>query len=274
MTDDTPISRRTVLRGAAGTAVIAAGAGGLAWITGPTTATQINISDTQVATDDGDLSVLDLLLNDYYAIWDGFDKRVAAVAFRDRVRHVASDQVHELFDQRGDDADPVLLTEISSQGNGGDGWGGPGEFASTFDSKTEPDTSVVQRPGVDGPDTAFAGWVHADVLWRLASDTPGDSGHSIEDPALLGDALPAMDNPDDGTTDWHTIQLIKEVYLYRLPEGDESADLQTQNGTGVVLMGGDDGTAPKIQATPRFRVGVINEPDEEEPQGEGEAQAG
>lgn len=261
-----------------GTAI--AGGAAFAALTGPAASASVTISNTSVQTDDGDLSYVDVDMGDFYAVWDGFDVPVAAVAFVDTVTHVGgpsggSGDSHVLYDQRGVDAQPVLLADISSQGSGSDGWGGPGEYASTFDTKTAPDTSVVNQPGSGGPTEARAGYVHADVLWRIVSDDlSAHPAHSIEDPAVLGTDLPAMDNPDDGTTHTHTLELTKEVYFYTLQDNGNSPLTATDGSTSVYPMGADDGTMPKVEATPAFDVDVVNQASTSSTDGSGTSTSG
>lgn len=278
MAADLPVSRRTALRGIAGALGAAAAGGAVIYAgTGPATAASVTIGDTTVAVDDGHLSFVDLNLTDYYAIWDGFDVPVAAVAYRDVLVFEGDGSEHVLYDQTGVDAQPIRLDAISTQGSGGDGWGGPGEYASTFDTGTEPTTSVVNQPGAGGPAEATAGWVHATVDWRLISDDAADTGRSIEDPAVHGGSgpFPSLDEETDGESITHTFTLRKQVHLYRASDpGTGVSSIQTENGATVWPMGEVDGTEALVEATPSFAVTVENTPSEDSTQGGGTTSSG
>ena len=222
---------------------IAAGGIGLSLTAGPVAAASFNISGTDISVDDGDVSYLDLSVDDHWAIWDGFDRPVAAVAFRDVIRNPDTGVSHELFDQRGDDRQPVLLSEFSGKGDSS-GWGGGGEYASE-----DPDTYVQAT----GPTTA--GFVHADVNWRLLDDE-GANAQSIEDPGDTDDF--DLDNLTDDTTETTKLELVKQVWLYS-NEQTGRGSISTQNGTTVYLMGNDDGTREKIEVVEAFNVDVRNE---------------
>lgn len=279
MAADLPVTRRTALKGLA-SAVGIAGAGGAAlyYGTGPATAAQVAIADTAVSVDDGHLSFVDLDLADYYAIWDGFDVPVAAVGYKDILVYDGDGSEHTLYDQTGVDAQPIMLDAISSEGDGGDGWGGPGEYASTFGTKTTPDTNTINQPGVNGnPAEATAGWVHADVLWRIISDDDADTGHSIEDPAVHGGSgpFPSLDVDADGESETHMFTLRKQVHLYRSTDpGTGVSSLQTVNGETVWPMGEVDGTEALVEATPSFGVTVENTPSEDSTSGSGSTTSG
>lgn len=266
------LNRRTALKGIAGAAGLAvAGGAGLWALTGPSVAASVNINGTTVEVDDGHLSFVDLDLEHYFAVWDGFDVPVAAVAFEDILEVASVEGAHTLFDQR-EAAAPVLLSEISTQGEGGDGWGGPGEYASTFDTGTAPDTTVVNQPDVDGPAEATAGWVHADVFWRLITDDAGDSGHSIEDPAVHGDGgdIGSLDSEIDGETETHLMALRKRVHLYQSePNGQDGVTTDRAEATVYPMTAGEDGTIAFVEGLPKFEVAVTNELSEQNTEGDG-----
>lgn len=239
------MERRQLLKsaGALGS-VLAVGGIGLNLSSQTVAAASFSISGTTISIDDGDVSYVDLSVADHFAVWDGFDRPVAAVAYRDVLRNPDTGQTHELYDQRGDDAQPIRLSEISSKDSGSDGWGGPDEYASK-----DPD-SYVQA---DGPTTA--GYVHAGVDWRILDDE-GTNAKSIEDPADTDDF--AIDNPQDDTTKTTKLELVKQVWLYS-DEDTGRQSISTQNGQTVYLMGNDDGTREKIDVTEAFKLKVRNE---------------
>lgn len=269
------LNQRGALKTIAGAGSLATVGGlGLLLGTGPVTAASVSIDSSSVSVDDGEVSFVDLTVDSFKAMWDGFDVPVAAVAYKDTIRRANGSASHVLFDQNGVDQDPILLEEISSKGDGSDGWGGPGEYASTFEANESADTSVLNQPGEDGPATATAGWVRADVDWRLLSDAdnPEEDGKSIESPGDVDDF--GLDVDSDGDTVTYTLELIKEVYLYSLEDTGRTS-LTTQNqGETVYLMGADDGTAEKIQAIAAFDVAVTNEPASTSTTGSGSSSAG
>lgn len=271
------LTRRKALKtiaGAGGAATV--GGAGLLFGTGPAVAASVNIGDSDVSVDDGDVHFVDLTIDSHKAMWDGFDRPVAAVAYRDVIRRQNGSASHVLYDQRSDPG-PVLLENISSKGDGSDGWGGPDEYASTFEENETADETVLNRPGVDGPATATAGWVHAGVDWRVLSDmTSGDdvdqNGKSIETPGDVDDFGLNVDT--DGETVDFGLEMVKEVYLYTL-ESNGQTSRTTQDGSATVqLMGADDGTREKIQAIAPFTVSVTNEAAATSVSGSGSSSAG
>lgn len=240
------MDRRTVLRGAAGAAGLA-GIGGLGLLAANPTAAATNsvtINDVEVATDEGDLSFVDVAVQGFIS-WDGFDVPVDAIAFEVIVEVQANGETgsHTLFDQREKDG-PVLIENISSQGTGSDGWGGPGEYVDEV------------------ADDHRAGHVHHDSDWRYLADGDVATAKSVENPAVIGTDVPEMDNPDDGTTRSQAVTLVSNLYLYS--ETDTGADpvaSETRFGDGrdVYPLGQDDGTFERAHGESTFTVDVVNE---------------
>lgn len=245
------LTRRTALKGAAAAGLLG-GLGALA--TNPAGAqisNAVSINDITVATDEGDLSFVDVAV-DGSVSWDGFDVPVDAFAWEVIVHVEAAGGAtgsHTLFDQRasGGGDGPVLLANVSSQGNGGDGWGGPGEFVDHL------------------ADDNRAGLIQHDSDWRYLADSDVAVAKSIEDPAVIGTDVPELDNDADDSTITHVVTLDSRLYLYSETDtGATPVASETRFGDGrdVYPLGQDDGTFERARGQSSFDVAVTNEPAE------------
>lgn len=213
------------------------------------TSSTMDISNSSVSNDDGDVSKLGVSLT-HEAMWDGFDVPVHAVEYRDVLEIRDADGnvlgTHVLRD--GTDT-PVLLENFSGDGDA-DGWGGPGEYFS---------------PGVEDEDDPYAeagylsGSVHADIDWTLAADSNVDSaninsppGGSVADTTDFG-----LDNETDDSTVTYTVILKKTVQFYT--RDDNGSYTTAIDGVTVALMGSDDGTFSETKTNGTFYLDVTNE---------------
>lgn len=188
MSENTPLSRRTVIKALGGTGIAAAtGGAALLATTGTAAAAQsFSIDGSSVSLDDGQVS--------YVAIdsagslsWDGFDVAVERLRFVSEVRLPGeSTGWHTLADSVSD-----TLANWSSQGSGSDGWGGPDEY-------------VVSNDGT-------AGEVHTGVQWAIISDGSHPSQFdSIQTPVDWTDLLSVGTDGDSKTT---TVEMRSTVYF-------------------------------------------------------------
>lgn len=235
---DHQLDRRTALKGLGTLAAVGAGAGGLAALTGGAAAAiqlDASISDTSYSGDQGDV--------DYVAVdidktinWDGFDEPLRYIGFRHEITldDGGSTPWHVLYDQRSD-----RLTDWSSQGSGGDGWGGPGEY--------------IDSHGGDKADY-LKGTAKADVSWAIISDGSHPSGYdSVQTPV---DWTATLSEGGDGVTTTHTVRWKTTLTFY------------TEDSNGdPVQIDPNDGVAEVVGQT-TFDVTVTNEAGETDGSGE------
>lgn len=219
--------------GSIGTASIA-GLGAAALSSGAAAASSnLTISDTSLSNDDGDVTQVGVAIT-HDASWDGFDKSVDAVSYRDVIKKVQGNgtiaATHVLYDNT--DA-PVLLANWSGSGDS-NGWGGDGEYTT-------------------GPGTS--GTVNADIDWTVLAENPSTAANSVESPGNLSDF--GLDNATDNSSEQTTLRYVKEVSFYTT---DSSGSYTSDDGsTTLALMGGDDGTVADTRAEGDFVVTVTNE---------------
>jgi len=235
------MNRRNFLKvaGAGGAAAAASGIGIIA-TTGSATASEFTISDpSAITTDDGTVNYVRLDA-EHEATWDGFDSDAQYVRYYDDVT-VRPNTENET--QRINDTGLVDLSDVSSDGKGSDGWGGPREYTS-------------------GP--GKAGHIHASIDWNIVGDPnasdPSEGGpRSVESPA---DLLYLLAAEEDGSTKDSKIVLTKRVRFYDANEdpltgpngqyddavAEDSFVVSVTNeaattgssGSGDATMGGDD----------------------------------
>lgn len=226
------LSRRNVLKAIGGSATIMGAGAGLLVATSPAVAVNFSINNSQpVTTDDGTIAAVGLEAN-LTAEWDGLDIPLAGVAYRDSFD--VNGLSHTVYDNTNN---PVWLEDFSSDGDGSDGWGGPGEHTT--------------GPGLNGS-------VRADIDWRILT-APGIPPKSVESPGPLGDAQ--IEEPDDGEHNTSKIDYTKEVVFYYDVDGSLVRQDQLPN---------DDGTVDSVTAADQFTVNVGNQPAQAGPQGDGE----
>jgi len=227
--DSLDLDRRTVLKGLGGAATVGAVGGGSLVLTGGAAAQaqfDATITDTTLSNDQGDLDWLGVSL-DKTISWDGFDVPVAYIGFTHdiTIQDSGSTPWHTLYDMVSD-----KLTNWSSKGSGSDGWGGPGEYVSTY----------TGDKSVDG----LKGEAHADVKWAVISDGSHPSGYeSVQTPVDWTSRLSAG---EDGTTESNTLKWRTTLTFYEDNSGSPS---QIAESDGV----------PEVEATETFDVAVTNE---------------
>lgn len=233
MKSNIELDRRKVLGTVGGLAVAGSG---FAALTGGATATSgsLDIGDSEVHTDDGDLTEVNVKL-DHTVTWDGFDIPVHAAEYRDVIRVYDSNNnllgSHVLRDETDT---PKMLENWSGDGDS-NGWGGDGEHTS--------------GPGTEGN-------VNADILWTVLSDSDNTPTHSIPQgqPASVEDF--GLDNETDGSVRDYTVEFVKTVRLYTK---DSGGSYTASDGTSLRLMGGDDGTVGEVKSSGTFTLSVGNE---------------
>jgi hypothetical protein len=230
------MERRNLLKAVGGIAVTASasGVGVLAMSGGAAAQSSFTIGDSSVTLDDGDVSKIGVQLS-HEVSWDGFDIPVEAASYTDTI---------ELRDGNGNTLDsatifdnsnnPVLLEGWSSEGSGGDGWGGAGEYTS--------------GPGTEGS-------VNADLDWTVLSDDPaGDGG--TETPGDIDDF--GIENPTDGSEEDFILRYTKTVTLFTT-ESNGGTAVSAADGTTVYQLGVDDGTVGEVVGQDNFTVTVGNQ---------------
>lgn len=257
------VTRRTALRSIAAIAA-AVGTGGMLLSVGSSSAaaTSINVTGTTLVNDVGDISFVDLNIDDFYAKWSGYDIEVAAIGHRALFK-VEDGDWHELYDQTGQHEQPVLLSEMSSRGSADDGWGGVEDYASempdSYSRATSPSTS---------------GYVHSAPNWRLATDNIEEHpAKSVETPAVIGQDIRELDNPVDGSTRTFNVLLKLQVWLYTFEDLD-TAPIKTIGGAEVFPFGTETEMPGIIEAEPLFTVNVVNEAASTSSDGSGGADSG
>lgn len=260
------MERRKLLKfmgGIGATSVL--GIGGIAAFSSGAAASSsgLTINDANVTEDDGDVSKVGVFLN-HSASWDGFDEPVHAVEYRDvlRVYDNSGNQLgsHVLRDGLNT---PVLLENISTQGNSGDGWGGDGEYADVDAADEDEDDSHAEAG-------YLAGSVYADIDWTLIADPTAQNVNTPPQGSVADTSTFGIDNETDDSTAKYTIELKKIVQFYTR---DSSGGYQTDNGKSVALMGGDDGTVSKTEASGQFTLSVTNDPSTQSSSGTGSSNA-
>jgi hypothetical protein len=233
MKSNIELDRRTVLGTVGGLAVAGSG---FAALTGGATATSGNLSigDSQVSSDNGDLSEVNVSL-DHEVTWDGFDYAVDAAEYRDVIRVYDKDGnklgAHVLRDETDT---PKMLKNWSGNGDS-NGWGGDGEYTS--------------GPGTEG-------FVHADIHWTVLADDPASASNPVPQ-GQPGDVDNfGLDNNTDGSWAEYTVEFVKIVRLYAK---DSNGSYTADDGTSVRLMGGDDGTVGEVKSSGTFTLKVGNE---------------
>lgn len=235
---DHRLNRRSILKGLAGAGAVAGvgGAGFLAATGGAAAAVELDVSigDTTIANDEGDV--------DYVAVdvdkvleWENFDVPLRYIGFR-----------HEItLDDGGDTGWHVLydnmsgrLTDWSSQGDGSDGWGGPGEYVGAH--------SNADHEGNDPEASEYTtGTAYADVSWAIISDGSHPAGYdSVQTPVNWTGRLAEA---EDGTTTTHTVRWRTTLTFY------------TEDGDGNAVQVTDADGVPSVQGEDSFDVTVTNE---------------
>lgn len=239
-TDKADIDRRTVLKGLGGLATVGAvGVGGMTLTgSGMAASSSLDISDpSAVTTDDGNIKRVTLNLS-HSVSWDGFDKPVDAVAWKDTltVRPKSDNPVtHTVYDNT---QSPVLLENFSSKGDGSDGWGGSGEWAEYQ----------------EGQHAKESGEVHADIDWNVIVDPRYAGPQSVEDPYEI-DGNSVIEPTTDGETLKSGIEYKKALYFYTT----DRSKVRTDSGEKSVGLLTGDGVKKVEKASDTFTLTVTNQ---------------
>lgn len=230
------MERRNLLKAVGGIAATASagGVGVLAMSGGAAAQSSFSIDDSSVTLDDGDVSKIGVEL-DHTVTWDGFDVPVEAASYTDTIelRDGNGSTLHSatIFDNSNN---PVLLENWSTDGSGGDGWGGPGEHTS-------------------GPGTQ--GGVNANIDWTVLSDDPNADG-GTESPGDINAF--GIENTTDGSEQDFILRYTKTVTLFTTEQNGGTA-VSAADGTTVYQLGVDDGTVGEVVGQDTFTVTVGNE---------------
>lgn len=230
------MERRSVLKTIGGIGITGAIGLGATGFTGGAAAasSKLKIRNSKVSNDDGDVTQVGVTI-DHTASWDGFDRSVDAVAYRDVIKEVRGNGSTGATQVLYDNTDaPVLLDNWSSDGSGGDGWGGPDEHTT-------------------GAGTS--GDVNAGIDWVVLAENPGSAAKSGESPGQIGAF--GLDNDTDGTKKTVQLRYVKQVSFYTEDAG--GAYTSDDGSTTLALMGGDDGTLRRTVSKGDFKVTVGNE---------------
>lgn len=236
---DHRLDRRSVLKGLAGAGAVAGvgGAGFLAATGGAAAAIELDasITDTSYSGDQGDVDwvavEIDKTLN-----WDGFDVPLRYIGFKHEITldDGGSTPWHVLYDNMSG-----RLTDWSSEGDGSDGWGGPGEY--------------IESHGGDKAEY-LTGVAKADVAWAIISDGSHPAEYdSVQTPV---DWTGTLSEAQDGATTTHTVRWKTTLTFYT--EDSEDAPVQITP---------DDGVSEVVGET-SFDVTVTNEGGETTGSGE------
>jgi len=250
------VDRRTILKGAGGIAGLGIAGIGASAFTGSAVAANLNITDpSTVTTDDGQIQFVNVALT-HTAEWDGFDRPVDAVAYRDRViiRPQSDNKDYVVYDNTNN---PVLLDNYSSQ-NGSDGWGGDGEYVSDTGS---PDSQHYREHGA----------VNATIDWNIIVDPRYADAKSVETPYEINGSS-VLEPETDGESKSSTIRYEKTVHFYEGGSGDNSV-VTDDGSTDVVPMTGD-GVEESVSSVGEFTLTVQNQANTQTGSGDGTANAG
>lgn len=251
------VDRRTILKGAGGIAGLGIAGIGASALTGSAVAANLNITDpSTVTTDDGQIQFVNVAI-DHTAEWDGFDRPVDAVAYKDTItlRPNSDGITHTVYDNT---SNPVLLDEYSTQGSGSDGWGGPGEYVS--DTGSEGEQHYREH-----------GTVHATIDWNIIVDPRYASAKSVETPYEI-DGSSVLEPETDGESQSSTIKYEKTVHFYEEGTGENSVTTDIA-GTEVIPMTGD-GVEESVTSIGEFSLTVQNQANTQTGSGDGSANAG
>jgi len=244
MKQDSPISRRGVLKatgGVAGAALV--GGAGLAAMTGGASAQasfDLNISDAAtLSNDEGKLHWVGVDAQKIIE-WDGFDVPVEYIRFKHEIALAGETDWHVLYDGRSGH-----LNDWSGKDDS-NGWGGDGEYVTEY---TGDETDGTKGRAV------------ADVQWEIISDGDYDNGYgtNVPNPA---DWTEQMSVKMDGASAQHEIKWRTTLTLY------------TENSNGKAVEITDDDGAQLPQTTERFVVPVNNEEGVPTGDTEGSSQSG
>lgn len=250
------VDRRTIIKGAGGIAGLGLAGIGATAFTGSAVAANLTIQDPDtVTTDDGQIQFVNVAL-DHTAEWDGFDRPVDAVAYRDTITlRPNSDSVsHVVYDNTNA---PVLLDNYSSDGSGSDGWGGPGEHVS--------DTG-----GEESQHYREHGKVHANIDWNIVVDPRYASAKSVEDPYEI-DGSSVLEPETDGNSKTSTIEYQKDVFFY---EADSNGGYTSDDGSTTLALMTGDGVEKRVRSVGQFALTVQNQANEQTGSGSGSSSAG
>lgn len=224
------LSRRTALKGIGGAVGAAVAGGGTFFaMTGGAAASielSADISGTSYSGDQGDLDWVAVDISKTID-WDGFDVPLRYIGFKHEITLDDGGDTpwYALYDQMSG-----RLTDWSSDGDGSDGWGGPGEYVDPYTGDKE-----------DG----LEGVAHADVQWAIISDGSHPNQYdSVQTPVDWTDTLSVG---TDGAIETHTVNWKTTLTFY------------TEDGDGnAVQISSDDGVAEVVGET-NFDVDVTNE---------------
>lgn len=245
------MDRRTLLKSAgvltAGGAVV--GTGLFAGSVGASTTDNFTISDASpITTTDGSVGYVTVTA-DHKVVWTGFNTAVAAVAYTDVLE--VNGETFTIYDNTpgGSHDGPVRLADYSTKDNQGDGWGGPGEYAS------EDPSSYVAATG-----PAQEGFVHATIDWNVLTNDQ-NTAKSVENPGDI--SLAGLEPANDGESKTTTLTYKKTVTFYK------------DDGSGnLVAMTTDDGALPSATSTATFDVTVEDEASTTTSSGDGTSESG
>lgn len=235
------MNRRDLLKsvGGIGFATAAVGAGGFAAF-GSSAAAQsgssLNIGNSSVSNDDGDLSEIIVKLS-HKAQWDNFDVGVDAVSYTDKI---------SITDGSGNDRGSHFLlknyvVDFEDDLDGDGTWGNNEQY--NFNVRDEDNNANGPRPSV------LDGSIDANITWTILIDpTATAEFNSVQTPAVIGQDVDDIDVDQDNTTVSYTIDYTKTVKFYK-----------ENSGGGYTQLGSDDGTLAETTAQGQFTVDVGNE---------------
>lgn len=250
------VDRRTILKGAGGIAGLGIAGIGASALTGSAVAANLQITDpSTVTTDDGQIQFVNVAI-DHTAEWDGFDRPVDAVAYRDTViMRPNSDNIsHVVYDNTNS---PVLLDNYSSEGDGSDGWGGSGEYVS--------DTG-----GSESQHYREHGQVHANIDWNVIVDPRYADAKSVENPHEIDGSSP-LEPATDGESETSTIRYQKDVFFY---ETNSNGGYTSDDGSTTLALMTGDGVEQRVRSVGEFSLTVQNQANTQTGSGDGTANAG
>jgi hypothetical protein len=247
MFKDSPVSRRGVLKGAAGISGAAlAGGAGLAALTGGAAAAasiDISINGSEYSGDQGLVDYVGVDMSKKI-VWKNFDVPVRYIDFKHQItiEDGGDTDWHTLYEGRSG-----RLTDWSGKGDS-KGWGGDGEF--------------IASHGGDKADY-LNGDARADVHWAVIVDpTASDYGGYDTGTPTPAEWAEKMSVDQDGNTEIRTIKWKTTLEFY------------TENDNGKAVQVSSDDGVPSVQGTERFNVTVTNQQSNLESNGSGSSQAG
>jgi len=221
MSEQSSVDRRTVLKTITGAGATAAlGGGALLTMTGGAAAKAVlsaNISGTTYSGDEGDLDWVGADV-EKVLYWDGFDVPLEYINFRHEITlsDGGTTNWHVLYDDMTDH-----LENWSSDGDGSDGWGGPGEYIASYTGD--------KQDGLEGE-------MHANVHWAIISDgTHPPEWDSVQKEV---DWTATLSEGVDGESNTTTVKWKTTLEFYT--EDADGNPVQISPDDGVAQVVGED----------------------------------